>query len=121
MKNLVAAVLLSLAVSTTATSFAAEAAAPGAITCLLGMADNVDAQLILTSTDDTFSIKQPSSDHHAIETVYEKSPIDLLMAPIEAPFLECKQEHVEIKVWDKVVLVNGQYYRIDNATVTNEN
>jgi hypothetical protein len=87
------------------------------ISCLLGLPENLDAQIILSSTETHFSIFSNSSTGHTIDTVYEKSPVAILMAPVEAPYLECTSEESMIMVWDNLAFVNGQYFRIDNATV----
>jgi hypothetical protein len=118
-KTLFAALLFS---SFTSSAFAIESSpapveAEAKVSCLLGMADNLDAQIILSSTADQFSILSNSSTGFTIETVYEQSPIALLMAPTEAPYLECSSETSMIMVWDNLALVNGQYFSISNATV----
>lgn len=84
--------------------------------CILGNPENLDAQLVLTASPETFSIYTPSSTGHTIEIVYEKSEIYLFMAPTEAPILECASEKANIVVWDRIALINGQYFSLENAT-----
>lgn len=135
MKLMIAALLLS---SFATRSFAAEtsevvvaptadvvvgtdAVAEEKVSCLLGIPDNLDAQLILTATESKFSIFRPSSDGHSGETIYDKAPIALFMAPVEAPIMECTSDVASIVVWERIALVNGQYFSLDNATAVNEN
>lgn len=117
------ALLLSLLITANSPVQAAPAPAVETYTehCLLGMADNLDAQLILRATELTFSIYQPSSTGHSIETLYEKAPIALFQEPTEAPFLSCQDEDAQIVVWENIALINGQYFSIENATAIHQN
>ncbi|RYZ60377.1 MAG: hypothetical protein EOP07_00910 [Proteobacteria bacterium] len=126
MKNLICALgflVLSSSAFAANTQFEREAAANAAPTeevektsCILGNPENLDAQLVLTASPESFSIYTPSSTGHTIEIVYEKSEIYLFMAPSEAPILECASDKANIVVWERIALINGQYFSLENAT-----
>lgn len=94
------------------------------VKCAVNVADQDDAEVVLTSGAELFSIKLLSRISKPLEVVYEKSDISLLVRPIEAPALECIQEGISVTLWEQSSFddgkyfaeVNGRYFELANGT-----